>query len=132
MHPVYNERASMATRAERRPVLTNKGRVAVSEFCCKCASQFPWSPHQDDGDPAPKGSGARLAGWAKMGECPDSFRSKSCWQAPFRRRNCGVVRSVVLEFQTKLPGFGQHDERAWHQIGAHDDSAMGATQYAGI
>jgi hypothetical protein len=27
------------------------------------------------------GSGAKLAGWAKMRECPDSFRSKSCLRA---------------------------------------------------
>jgi transposase-like protein len=33
------------------------------------------------------------------------------------------VRSVVLEFQAELPGFGQHDERARHKVGARDDSA---------
>ena len=34
------------------------------------------------------------------------------------------MRSVVLKFQAELPGFGQHDERARHQAGAHDDSTM--------
>ena len=43
-----------------------------------------------------------------------------------------LLRSVVLEFQVKLPGFGQHDERARHQAGAHDDSTMGAALHAGI
>jgi transposase-like protein len=37
-----------------------------------------------------------------------------------------------LKFQAELPGFGQHDERARHQVGAHDDSAMGAALHAGI
>ena len=41
------------------------------------------------------------------------------------------MRSLVLEFQAELPGFGQHDERARHQAGAHDDSTMGATLGSG-
>ncbi len=44
----------------------------------------------------------------------------------------GVVRSMVLELQAELPRLGQHDERAGHKSGAHDDSAMGAALHAGI
>ena len=36
------------------------------------------------------------------------------------------MRSVVLEFQAELPGFGQHNERGRHRAGAHDDFEMGA------
>ena len=39
-------------------------------------------------------------------------------------RDGRFVRTVVPEFQTELPGFGQHDERTRHQSGTDDHSAL--------
>ena len=77
--------------------------------------------------------------WCKILHCRRpwrhaSFRSngRAIRRAPFRCGDCGVVRSVVPELQAELPGLGQHDGRAGHQSGAHDDSAMGTALHAGV
>ena len=61
-----------------------------------------------------------------------SFSGRIVRRSPFRCGDCGVVRSLVLEFQAELRGLSEHDERTRRQVGAHDDSAMGAALHAGL
>lgn len=42
------------------------------------------------------------------------------------------MRSVVPEVQVELLVFGQHNERAGHRAGTHDDSPLGAALHAGV
>ena len=67
---------------------------------------------------------------------PICFGRRAVRRSPFRQGDCRVVRTVVPEFQTELPGFGQHDERTRHQSGTHDDvqtvQAAGSPDVEGV
>ncbi len=81
---------------------------------------------------APVGLWYKTSEMGEDAEMLDFVSAEELRWPQFRRGDCGVVRSVVPELQVDLPGFGQHDERAGHQSGVHDDSAMGAALHAGI